>query len=265
MVNVIMKGIIMLIKPFVIGFILFIMITVPASNYRHQDSRAKPFVNEFIRLGKLFKIKNIEQDTLNIKIKFDTIKTNKELANCNYYYDEITINTKYWDKLPIENKEEVIFHELGHCVLKKRDHTEVGIMKAVGLHDPEIYRTHYHYLINYLFDEFQYVDVEWDRNKYESPKEIKVTKTELLNNTHAVVRFTATWCPPCKALAPVFDEVAKNSPDVVVYVIDVDQNPELATEMNVRGIPCMIQIKNNAVTSTLVGNQPKPEIEKLFK
>ena len=92
-----------------------------------------------------------------------------------------------------------------------------------------------------------------------------MTKADVLNNKHAVVRFTATWCPPCKALAPIFDEVAAANPDVVTYVIDVDQNMDLARDMGVRGLPTMIQIKDNAVSTSLVGLQSKTEVEKLFK
>lgn len=264
MVHVIVNVIIKLFKMTLFAFILFILFIASPSNRAYQDKKVEPFIIEFIRLGKLFKIEDIEKRTKELKIRFAKINK-KELANCSYYYGEITINTEHWDKLPIENKEEVVFHELGHCVLNQRYHTDFGIMKAAGLYDPEFYKEEYEYLINQLFKSKEYVKLEWIKNKYQSSKEHKLTKAELLNNEHAVARFTATWCPPCKALAPIFDEIASSHPDVKVYVIDVDQNQDLARDMGIRGIPCMVDIRNNKVNNTLVGNQPKPEIEKLFK
>jgi thioredoxin 1 len=254
------------IKMSIVGFVFFLLIIATPSNAKYQADEVKPFVAEFIRIGKLFNVDKIEKRTKEISIRFgDT--SEKELANCSYSYKEITINKKYWKKLSVENKEEVVFHELGHCVLNVKVHTETGIMKAIGLHDSLEYRYNYEFLINQFFNckQFNCVEILWDENKYKSSKEYKVTKADLLNNEHAVARFTASWCPPCKALAPVFDEVAAAHPDVKVYVIDVDQNPDLATDMGVKGIPCMIEIKNSKVDTVLVGNQPKPEIEKLFK
>jgi len=96
-------------------------------------------------------------------------------------------------------------------------------------------------------------------------KEHIVTRTEILANKHAVVRFTATWCGPCKTVAPVFDELAKENPSVVTYVIDVDNFHDLAKEFNVKGIPTMLVIRDNVEAERLVGNQPKPELEKMFK
>lgn len=264
MVSVIVNAIIKISKMTLVGFMLFILLIASPSSVAYQDPEIKPFVSEFIRLGKMFKIEDIEARTKRIKIKFGKIDK-RELANCSYYLQQVVINSRYWKKLSIENKEEVVFHELGHCVLNIKTHTDTGIMKPAGLHLPEVYREDYEYLINDLFDKRSYVQLEWDSNKYGSSKEYKLTKAELLNNEHAVARFTAKWCPPCKALAPVFDEVAKENPAVKVYVVDVDENPDLATDMGVRGIPCMVEIRNNKVDTVLVGNQPKTEIEKLFK
>jgi thioredoxin 1 len=255
-----------IIKMTIIGLILFILIIAAPGHQKYKVDESKQFVEEFIRLGKLFKIEDIEKRTDEVGIRFGDTK-DKELAHCSFYLKEIVINRKHWKRLTIENKEEVIFHELGHCVLNVRVHTDFGIMKAVGLHDPLEYIYNYEYLMNHFFNDSDIITVKlkWDENKYNLAKEQAVKKEDIMNNTHAVVRFTATWCPPCKAVAPVFDEVAAAHPDVKVYVVDVDQNPDLATEMNVRGIPCMVEIKNNKVDTVLVGNQPKPEIEKLFE
>lgn len=265
MVNVIVIEVLKLLRLATMGLIVFLLLITPPNIKKSQDPEVKPYVNEFIRLGRLFRIKHIKEKVNGIIIKFGQVK-DKEYANCNYFYNEITINKKAWAKLSHENKEELIFHELGHCVLNIQKHREVGIMKAVGLHHPLEYRFNYEFLINDLFSRKSNPKlVKWNKNKYTSSKEIPLTKEEVLNNEHAVIRFTATWCPPCKALAPVFTEVAEENPSVKTYVVDVDENPDLASQMGIKGIPCVIKIKNKAVDTVLVGNQPKPELEKLFK
>lgn len=92
-----------------------------------------------------------------------------------------------------------------------------------------------------------------------------MTFEEITAEPKAVLRFTATWCPPCKALAPIFDEVAAEHPDVKTFVIDVDQHGELAQKFGIKGIPTMMRIENGSVTLQKTGAQPKPEVEELFK
>jgi thioredoxin 1 len=232
-----------------------------------QDDRVKPYVDNVIRIGEQFNIPNIETKVRQTKITFGKLGKN-HLGICYYNFNEIILSEKDWNRLPPENREEVFIHEIGHCVLGIIGHSNTGIMRASGLYNPVYYKHHYNMLMNELFvgRNEKRVHIKWNGSKYKSSyKENFVTKEQILNNKHAVVRFTATWCPPCKALAPIFDEVAAEHPDVVVYVVDVDQNQDLARDMNIRGIPTMIQIKDGAVTDTKVGAQPKPVVEELFK
>jgi thioredoxin 1 len=60
-----------------------------------------------------------------------------------------------------------------------------------------------------------------------------------------VIKFSATWCGPCKALSPVFNEVRSQMPDVSFQEIDVDQNSDLAIKYNVRGVPTIVIEKDN--------------------
>ena len=69
-----------------------------------------------------------------------------------------------------------------------------------------------------------------------------------------LVDFWATWCGPCKMIAPILDEIAREQAGKVrVAKIDVDQNPALAARFNIRGIPTMILFQNGAPKETIVG------------
>ena len=60
-----------------------------------------------------------------------------------------------------------------------------------------------------------------------------------------VIKFSATWCGPCRALSPIFNEVKSQMPDVVFQEIDIDQNSDLAIKYNVRGVPTIVIEKDN--------------------
>jgi thioredoxin 1 len=69
-----------------------------------------------------------------------------------------------------------------------------------------------------------------------------------------LVDFWATWCGPCKMIAPILDEIAREQAGKVrVAKVDVDQNQELAARYNIRGIPTMILFKDGEVKETIVG------------
>jgi len=73
-----------------------------------------------------------------------------------------------------------------------------------------------------------------------------------------VIRFTATWCGPCKALKTVLDQVKT---DVPIEVIDIDEQPDLATEFGIRSVPTLVMMEDNVATKRLIGLKTIQEVE----
>ena len=80
-----------------------------------------------------------------------------------------------------------------------------------------------------------------------------------------LIDFYATWCGPCKMLAPVIDEIAQENEDLKVTKIDVDKNPELAAEYSVMSAPTVFIKKDDQIINSFNGYQPKEKIEELLK
>ena len=80
-----------------------------------------------------------------------------------------------------------------------------------------------------------------------------------------VIDFWATWCGPCKMMAPVVEEVAKDYPDVKVCKVNVDEEPELSNAFKIVSIATIVVIKNGEIIDSVVGYRPKEDIEKIIK
>lgn len=87
-------------------------------------------------------------------------------------------------------------------------------------------------------------------------------ENEVVESTIPVlVDFWAQWCGPCKAIAPLLDDIAaKYSGKVKVVKLDVDNNPATPPKFGVRGIPTLILFKNGQVQATQVGLLSKTEL-----
>jgi len=72
-----------------------------------------------------------------------------------------------------------------------------------------------------------------------------------------LVDFWAEWCGPCKMIAPILEELAKEQPGIQVAKVDVDTNQELAARFNVMSIPTLLVIQDGEIKKRLVGAKGK--------
>lgn len=91
--------------------------------------------------------------------------------------------------------------------------------------------------------------------------------SEVLNsNRPTLVDFWATWCAPCRAIAPHVENLAKSMGDKLnVGKMDIDSSPKIPTQYDVRSIPTLLLFKDGKVIGQLVGAVPKAKIEEFVR
>ncbi|MBO7161924.1 MAG: thioredoxin [Clostridia bacterium] len=80
-----------------------------------------------------------------------------------------------------------------------------------------------------------------------------------------LIDFWATWCGPCRMIAPIIEEIAAEHPEYAVCKIDVDKAGELAKQFGITNIPTLIVMKNGETVNKSVGVIPKEKILKLLE
>ena len=100
--------------------------------------------------------------------------------------------------------------------------------------------------------------------------EVTITKENFAElkagNLPLVVDFWATWCGPCRMVAPIIEELAaKYEGQIVVGKCDVEDTEDLAAEFGIRNIPTILFFKNGEVVDKLIGAQSKQKFEEKFE
>ena len=91
-------------------------------------------------------------------------------------------------------------------------------------------------------------------------------ESEVLKSDKPVlVDFYAEWCGPCKALAPIIEEIANEKTDIKVGKLNVDESPETAKKYKVMSIPFVAYFKNGEIVNKLIGAQDKDTLLEMIK
>ena len=89
-------------------------------------------------------------------------------------------------------------------------------------------------------------------------------KEVMMSEKPVLVDFWAPWCGPCRMVLPLVEEIAEERDDIKVVKINVDEEPDLASQFQVMSIPTLMVVKNGEVVSKAMGAKPKAQINAML-
>ena len=90
-------------------------------------------------------------------------------------------------------------------------------------------------------------------------------QNEIMDSEKTVLLdFWASWCAPCRMVVPIIEEIAGERPDIKVGKINVDEQPELASEFGIMSIPTLVVMKNGKTVQQVSGERSKNAILEMF-
>lgn len=90
-------------------------------------------------------------------------------------------------------------------------------------------------------------------------------KNVMNSSLPVIVNFHAEWCDPCHALTPKLIELAKDSEDIVLAIVDIEKHAELVNTFEVKAVPAVLGIKNGIVVDKFIGVADKTTIDTLVQ
>lgn len=88
---------------------------------------------------------------------------------------------------------------------------------------------------------------------------------EVIKEGKVLVDCYATWCGPCRMLAPIIEEIAKEKTDIKFYKLNVDDNPSTSIKYGIMSIPTLLIFENGELKNQSVGFKDKNELNELLK
>ncbi|HLC71737.1 MAG TPA: thioredoxin [Candidatus Nanoarchaeia archaeon] len=89
-----------------------------------------------------------------------------------------------------------------------------------------------------------------------------IFKKEIEGQIPLIIDFWASWCGPCKMLAPLFEDLSKEYPGRLRFAkISTEDFPQIAEQHDITGIPCLIMFKNGKEVDRIIGFSPKPVLK----